>query len=154
MTMRVSAYTLAERFIGTKEAPGAANNPHVLAMLRLDAAWVAGDDVPWCSAFANYIAWLLRLPRSKSLAARSWLTVGTPIALEQAVPGFDIVVLKRGAGPQPGPEVTRGAAGHVGFFAGLEGDLIHILGGNQGDAVSVQAFQRADVLGVRRLYAV
>lgn len=148
--MTVSAFSLAQRFVGVAEVPGAGSNAHVLAMLRLDAGWPAGDGVPWCSAFVNYVAWLLRLPRSKSLAARSWLGVGVPVGLELAAPGFDVVVLKRGAGVQPGPEVLE-APGHVGFFAGLELDRVLILGGNQGDRVSVAGFPAADVLGVRRL---
>lgn len=154
MTPRVelTAYELAQRFIGLEEAEGAASNPQVLAMLRLDSAWPSGDDVPWCSAFANYVAWLLRLPRSKSLAARSWLKVGVPVPLEEARAGFDVVVLKRGGGAQPGPEVTN-APGHVGFFAGLEGDRVLVLGGNQGDQVSVAPYPAANVLGVRRLLA-
>ena len=30
-------------------------------MLRLDAEWPEGDDVPWCSGFMNCVAWLLPL---------------------------------------------------------------------------------------------
>lgn len=148
--MTVTAYTLAERFVGTTETPGVASNPLVLAMLRLDADWTSGDDVPWCSAFANFIAWLLRLPRSKSLSARSWLMVGTPVSLADARPGFDVVVLQRGKGKQPGPEVLD-APGHVGLFAGLDGAAVLVLGGNQGDRVSIERFPAAAVLGVRRL---
>jgi uncharacterized protein (TIGR02594 family) len=153
--VRVTAFDLAQRFVGLREVQGPLSNAHVLAMLRLDAAWVEGDSVPWCSAFANYVAWLLRLPRSKSLAARSWLKVGTPIALTDARPGFDVVVLSRGEGEQPGPDVTA-APGHVGFFAGLEGErrsTVLVLGGNQGDEVSVSPFPVARVLGVRRLFS-
>jgi uncharacterized protein (TIGR02594 family) len=149
--MKITAFDLAQRFVGVKEAPGSANNPHVLAFLRLDASWPAGDDVPWCSAFCNYIAWLLRIPRSKSLAARSWLQVGAAIPLEQARAGFDVVVLKRGDGAQPGPDVVN-APGHVGFFAGLEGEFVQVLGGNQGDAVSIARFPVTKVIGVRRLW--
>lgn len=148
--MTITAYSLAERFIGTTEVPGVASNPLVLAMLRLDAQWPSGDDVPWCSGFANFVAWLLRLPRSKSLTARSWLMVGTPVPLSAARPGFDVVILKRGGGNQPGPEVLD-AAGHVGFFAGIEGKFVLVLGGNQGDRVSIERFPAASVLGVRRL---
>lgn len=63
--MNITAFDLAQRFIGIKEVPGSTSNPQVLAFLRLDNAWPDGDDVAWCSAFVNYIAWLLRLPRSK-----------------------------------------------------------------------------------------
>ncbi len=148
--IEVSAYEIAQRFVGIEEVSGATSNPQVLAMLRLDASWPEGDHVPWCSAFTNYIAWLLRLPRSKSLRARSWLTVGEVVPLEEALPGFDVVVFKRGSGQQPGPEVTN-APGHVGFFAGVEGKNILVLGGNQSDSVGIAPYSKAKLLGVRRL---
>lgn len=148
--IEISAYEIAQRFIGTKEAPGTTSNPTVLGMLRLDGDWPQGDDVPWCSAFANYVAWLLRLPRSKSLQARSWLSVGEVVTLDKAEPGFDVVVFKRGGGRQPGPDVID-APGHVGFYAGIEGNQILVLGGNQSDAVCIGRYPKADLLGVRRL---
>jgi uncharacterized protein (TIGR02594 family) len=146
----MTAFDLAQRFVGTKEAPGVAANPLVLSMLRLDAAWIVNDDVPWCSAFVNFIAWMLRLPRSRSLAARSWLIVGRTLQLADARIGSDIVILTRGGGEQPGPEVL-GAPGHVGFFAGLDGADVLVLGGNQSDAVSIARYPASRVLGVRRL---
>ena len=160
--MQITAFDLAARFIGVREVAGPVSNAHILAMLRLDNTWVEGDEVAWCSALVNYVTWLLRLPRSKSLAARSWLQVGVPIALEQAKPGFDVVVLKRGGDKEPGPEILA-APGHVGFFAGVEtpprvtfndGDRrqVLILGGNQGDQVSVAPYPVGRILGVRRLF--
>ena len=149
--IETSAFDLAQRFVGTQELGEAASNPAVLAMLRLDQKWPKGDHVPWCSAFVNYPAWLLRLPRSKSLRARSWLGVGTPIPLKQARVGFDVVILKRGGGKQPGPEVIK-APGHVGFYAGVEGKHVLVLGGNQRDEVNVSPFPKSRVLGVRRLF--
>lgn len=150
--MMVTAFWLAQRFVGMKETPGAAaSNPAIVGMLQLDSSWVQDDQTAWCSAFVNWIAWLLRLPRSKSLAARSWLTVGLPVRLDQAVAGFDVVILKRGKAPQPGPDVIA-APGHVGFFAGMQDEsTVLVLGGNQGDAVTVAPFPVANILGVRRL---
>lgn len=144
----VTAFDIASRFVGVREVPGSQHNPQIIAMLRLDASTVAADEVPWCSAFANYVAWLLRLPRSKSLLARSWLAVGQPVTEPQV--GFDVVVLMRGPAPQPDASNTT-APGHVGFFAGFEGDKVAVLGGNQGDRVSVALFPRELVLGYRRL---
>lgn len=135
----MQAYDLAQRFVGVKETAGIHSTPLVLAMLRLDDGWPEDDEVPWCSAFTNFVCWLLRLPRSKSLAARSWLQVGRQVPLDEARPGDDVIVLSRGAG------------GHVGFYAGRDGDDVLILGGNQGDRVCIAPFPRARVLGVRRL---
>src|SRR5690606_39921274 len=59
------------------------------------------------------------IPRTNSARARSWLRVGITVPIESATKGWDIVVLKRGQGPQPGPEIIN-APGHVGFYAGRD----------------------------------
>jgi len=80
------------------------------------------------------------LPRSRSLAAASWLQVGQALELFVARVGFDVVVLEREGGH------------HVGFFAGRDDKgKVLVLGGNQADAVNVAAFDEAKVIGVRRL---
>lgn len=145
----MTLYEFAQRFVGLAEIAGPRNNGFIVwahSLCGLDAA----DEVPWCSAFVNALAWMLRLPRSKSSAARSWLNVGTPVEINDARAGFDVVILKRGAGPQPGPEIIN-AVGHVGLFAGVDQAFVLVLGGNQGDAVSIARFPIASVLGVRRL---
>jgi uncharacterized protein (TIGR02594 family) len=147
--LNITAYDLALRFVGMREVPGSGSNPAILSILRLDQEWPEVDEVPWCSAFVNYVAWLLRLPRSKSLRARSWLQVGVPTPLLAATVGFDVVILARGQ-QQAGPEVIN-APGHVGFYAGAESGHVLLLGGNQGDAVSIAPFDTNRLLGVRRL---
>lgn len=147
--MEVSAYDIAQRFVGLKEVPGTATNPQILAMLRLDAIWPSEDAVPWCSAFANYIAWLLRLPRSKSLRARSWLGVGRPIPLIEAKPGNDVLIMRQKIS-DPGVDVIE-HPGHVGFFGGHDGARLLILGGNQNDSVNLSYWDDRLILGVRRL---
>ncbi len=146
-----SPFDLAARFIGLAEVPGVMSNPAVLAMLQLVDRSVRNDETPWCSAFVHYIAWLWDLPRSDSLAARSWLTVGTPIGLTEAIAGYDVVILSRG--PHPAPANVLKAPGHVGFFAlALEwSGNVRILGGNQRDQVCFEDFPVDRVLGVRRL---
>lgn len=148
--MEVTALTVAQQFLGLREGKGTIDNAMVVGMLQLDSGWVAHDDVPWCSAFVNFVCFCLGLPRSRSLAARSWLIVGRAVPEEHAQPGFDVVVLKRGAGVQPGPDVLQ-APGHVGFFAGLDATTVSLLGGNQGDTVSLAHFPRTDILSIRRL---
>jgi len=143
------AFDIAERFVGTKEVGGKIDNPAIMSMLTLDKDWPSNDEVPWCSAFANYVCWLCRLPRSKDLRARSWLTIGKGIDLDKAEPG-DIIVLQRGSGDQPGPEVID-APGHVGFYAGMFQGFIEVLGGNQSDQVKISRYPVKRLLGVRRL---
>lgn len=151
--MQITAFDLAQRFVGIAEIAGAKDHPLVVWWLSLCGLKDSKDETAWCSAFVNGIAWELRLPRSKSAAARSWLTIGRPVTLQEAEAAFDVVVLKRGTGSQPGPEVLN-AAGHVGFFAGRDGsNRVLVLGGNQGNAVSLEPFDPKNILGVRRLVA-
>ena len=149
----LTPFNVALRFLGVAEAAGGASNPAVLAMLKLDAPRVHDDAVPWCSAFVNWTAWVAGYERSRSLRARSWLRAGEAVEDAADVRAGDVVVLKRGRGPQPGPEVIA-APGHVGyvFEAPSRGaGKVRVLGGNQGDRVSVKAFPTGRVLGVRRL---
>lgn len=146
----MNIFELAQRYVGIREI--ADNQSHPLIQWWLSLCGMSTDtpdSVPWCSAFINGLAWELRLPRSKSAAARSWLAVGIPIPLDQAQLG-DVVIFKRGDGVQPGPEVIN-APGHVGLFAGREGNRLLILGGNQDDGVCIAGFGVNRVLGVRRL---
>lgn len=151
--MNVTAYDIAQRFVNMKEIAGNDDNPQIMAFLKLDAEWPEHDEVPWCSAFVNYVCWLLRLPRSKSLRARSWLEIGDPIKLEDAQKG-DIVIFNRG-GPQD-PNIIK-APGHVGFLAGIVDDhgvgtaFIEVLGGNQSNTVKISRYHENELLGVRRL---
>lgn len=140
----------ALRLVGeVKERPGADHDPFILWCHEATTLRATTDEVAWCSSFVNRCAWHLRLPRSRSAAARSWLDVGVSVELLDARPGWDIVVFKRGPAP----------AGHVAIFAGLDAEdervidatRVRVVGGNQGNAVSVASFPRADVLGVRRL---
>lgn len=149
--IEITAFDLAKRLIKVKEIPGSGDNPFILWCLSLcHLSGSLHDEISWCSAFVNEIAFRLGLPRSESAAARSWLKVGTPVSLEDAEPGNDVVILKRGTGNQPGPEVIN-APGHVGFFGGIAGQYVIVLGGNQHDSVNVSKFPVANILGVRRL---
>lgn len=145
-----SPYNLAERWKGVSEKKGRLSNDDIVAMLRLDNDWPKVDEVPWCAAFVNMIAYAWRAKRSKVLMARSYLRVGQKISEDKLCVGHDIVVIKRGRGGQPGPEVLD-APGHVGFFAGFKGKSVLILGGNQSDSVNITAYPKSRVLGYRRL---
>jgi uncharacterized protein (TIGR02594 family) len=154
--MKTSAFQVAERFCNrVKEIPGEKNHPLVVYMLQLAAGsgWPNCDEIPWCSAFVYFIAFTLDMvrPSEKCLRARSWLRVGHGISVDRAEVGNDIVILKRGTGRQPGPEVLD-AKGHVGFFAGRDDCHVLVLGGNQDNAVNISRYPAARILGIRRLY--
>lgn len=141
-TIETSALEVAQRYIGVKEAKGLVDNPLIMAMLTLDSEWPEHDEVPWCSAFVNWVAWNLGLCRSGSLTARSWLNVGEHVERVDAKPGLDIVVLSRGNNPK---------SGHVGFLYDFRGFNVGLVSGNQGDSVSLVYFDVERILDIRRL---
>lgn len=128
----------ARGYLGTAERPGHAANPDILAFYR-DAGHpaVTSDAIAWCAAFVG--ACLARAGErpTGSLRARSYLDWGRP--LDRPRHGA-IVVLSRGA---------NAALGHVGFLIETHRDKVLILGGNQGDKVSIAAFPRSRVLSYR-----
>ena len=128
--LEITAYDLAQRFIGCAEAPVAASNPQVLAMLRLDQKGPTGDEVPWCSAFVNWCVTKAGLKGTNSAAASSWLTWGQK--LDQPRLGC-ITVFNH----------------HVGFYAGAAGDRFLLLGGNQSNAVNTENKHPSEVLAYR-----
>lgn len=146
--IEITPFTLMQQLVGTKELSGNADNPLILAMLQCCDSSVSHDEVPWCSAGLNFICKLANAPRSKSLAAKSWLKAGRPIDLSDAIPGWDVVILNRGNNP---------ALGHVGLFAGIDmhneeaNATLVILGCNQSNSISLQHFPIGSVAGVRRL---
>jgi uncharacterized protein (TIGR02594 family) len=153
VVIETSLYRTAINLEGMREIPGPEDNQFLAWCLSLTTIPKPyhKDETPWCSAFLNGLCYILGLHRSGSAAARSWLKEGKPVGLHDALVGMDIVILKRGPKPQPGPEVLD-APGHVGIFAGYDGGSgIRVLGGNQGDRVSVATFPLEDVLGIRRL---
>jgi uncharacterized protein (TIGR02594 family) len=144
--MVITPFQVAQTFIGIKELDGDKDNPLILAMIQScnPISEELKDEIPWCSAFVNFVCKHLRLPRSHSLAARSWLNIGQVVTRFELLCDADIVVFKRGIDPRKG---------HVGFFAGYnnEKQAVHILGGNQSNSVSLQQFNIEEIIGCRRL---
>lgn len=97
-------------------------------------------DTAWCAAFVNAALGASGQKGTGTLRARDFLEFGAPTKTPSK---GDIVVLSRGD--------PNGWQGHVGFYAGKDANgNVLVLGGNQGDKVSVQAFAAARVLGFRR----
>jgi uncharacterized protein (TIGR02594 family) len=132
---------LAHQEMGVEEIDGSESNPRVMEYFATcGGTWVKDDGTPWCGAFTGYVlATSGQKIATEPLRARSWLAWGTP--LDKPVAGC-VVVLRRGKDPQQG---------HVGFYvqSNKDGSSIYVLGGNQGDRVSIQRFNAANVLGYR-----
>lgn len=136
--------TEAQRLIGQKEVPGAANNPVIMNWGNRLGARVLGiaygaDSVPWCGLFA---AWCVHqagiAPPPIAIRAKAWATWGQALPLSARPPLGAIAVFERKGG------------GHVGFVSSINADgSLNILGGNQGDEVNVRRFTRDRLIALR-----
>lgn len=125
---------------GTAEKPGPGSNPSILAWARavgLEKVY-RSDDTAWCGLAMAYVAlqagWE---PPVNPLWARNWLAWG------QTVPApmlGDVLVFSRGK-----------TQGHVAVYVGEDSaGFLHVIGGNQGDAVTIKRIPRSRLLGARR----
>ncbi|PZX43917.1 uncharacterized protein (TIGR02594 family) [Nonlabens dokdonensis] len=134
---------IATAEIGVKEKPGKGSNPQILKYAK-DAGFdnYTEDDTAWCSLFMNWVAKEASLESTDSLLARSWLNVGN--TSNDPEPG-DVVVFWRNS--------PNSWQGHVGIYMGfsIDGDRVYVLGGNQGNQVSITAYSANQILGFRRL---
>ena len=134
----------ARQFLGVAEDESdSQHNPTILEYsLVLGIDWMTTDDDehPWCAAFVGAALEMVGFKSTRKMNAKSYLDWGQDVPLNQAQIG-DIAVFHRGSSP---------AAGHVGFIVGFEDGVIHLLGGNQGNQVSIAKYLIADLAGVRR----
>lgn len=121
----------AKAELGEREVPGPGNNPRIVEYLK---ATTVGDKyevdaTPWCAAF---VRWVLNAPGSA--AAKSLLTHGSKLN----APKYGCVAV-----------LTRDGGGHVGFVMAWDEKNVTLLGGNQGDAVSIRDYPINRVIGWR-----
>jgi uncharacterized protein (TIGR02594 family) len=95
------------------------------------------DEVAWCAAFCGACLERSGIRSTRSLMARSYLAWGEPIAEPRM---GAVAIFSRGKDP---------SLGHVGFWLGESDGGIVLLGGNQGNAVSVVRYPKARLLGLR-----
>ena len=122
--------------IGTREIKGPVHEPKILAWWRaIKLGGIKDDETPWCAAFVGGCLEAVGIRSTRSGAARSYEAWGSRLA----APLYGCVVV-----------FSRDGGGHVGFVVGQDkaGNLM-VLGGNQGDAVNVKAFERRRVVAYR-----
>lgn len=128
--------TIARRDIGLAETLGKETTPKIRRWLIELGAWWRDDETPWCGVACA--AWMREAgaPIPKHYyRARAWLDWGVP--LNEPLLGCVVVFERRGGG-------------HVGLVVGRNHlDYLLVLGGNQGDRVSIASFSPDRVLGFR-----
>lgn len=149
---------------GTLETPGTPDNPRIIgwadevnnafpgrAYNKWAADWYNDDSVPWCGLFMAAICARTgldyRAPPKNYLAALSWADWGVPVQFKGRE-GLRLGEIKVG---DVGVLVRKGG-GHVGIIVGVtkDGKNIIMIGGNQGDKVSIAEFPLTRVYAIRR----
>lgn len=130
---------LARLELGTAEVDGPKSNTRILGYQAYTRSGPRGDNDPWCSDFVCAMFERVDIASTRSAAARSWQTWGHEVAVP--VVGA-VVVLWR--------ETPSSNKGHVGFYVGQDqAGRVLLLGGNQGNRVSVHPYRKARVLSYR-----
>lgn len=132
----------ARRKIGTREAPGPANNPTILGWAKRLGTKVLGivynaDDVPWCGVFVAHCLDEAGITSPMlAVRAKSWAAWGANLRADRLAPGAVLVFEREGGG-------------HVGFYVGEDATSYHVLGGNQDDAVTVARVAKTRLIASR-----
>jgi uncharacterized protein (TIGR02594 family) len=116
--------------IGQKEIKGGKHNPSIIEYHSTTTLKATEDEIPWCSSFVNWCFVKDGLEGSNSARAKDWMKWGKHI--EKPYVGC-VAVFEH----------------HVGFFLGLSGSNITILGGNQDDRVCIMNWRDRTFLGYR-----
>lgn len=125
---------------GVKEIIGENDNPTILDWAtECGIRGYSGDDIPWCGLFMAVIAKRAgkKIPENP-LWARNWAAWGEPCRPELGA----VMVFSRQGG------------GHVGLYCAEDSEYYHVLGGNQGDTVSITRIRKQRLIACRNSYRV
>lgn len=131
----------ALKLFGTKEIAGKQHNPVILGWanevgLGLDKIY-SSDEVPWCGLFMAVVAKRAGKEIPKGPAwAKSWGNFGIKVTSPML---GDIITFNR-----------PGGGGHVGLYVGEDPGAYHILGGNQGNAVTIARISKDRKYSINR----
>ena len=127
----------AVELIGVKEVAGTKHNPVIMGWAQeLALTQYNADEIPWCGLFMAVIMKRAeRIPVKNPLWALSWADWG--VGVVEPMLG-DVLTFKRNGG------------GHVGLYVGEDKYFYHVLGGNQGNSVSIVRIDKTRLYKPRR----
>ena len=130
----------AMALLGTLETQGTKSNPIIVNWAKetntKEDDWYNTDSIPWCGLFMAVVAQRADWEVVKEpLRAKAWEKFGKQV--NEAVLG-DILVFSRSGG------------GHVGLYVGESDKTYFVLGGNQGDKVSIVEIAKSRIYSINR----
>jgi len=127
----------ANSFIGLREVAGPKHNKTILGWLDKLGAWWRDDETAWCGVFVAHCMQETALPfPDMYMRAKAWADYGSLLQRERLAPGAILVF-------------DRAGGGHVGFYVGEDAGHYFVLGGNQGNAVSVMKLGKSRIVASR-----
>ena len=130
----------ARTLVGVREVPGSKHSATIMGWIATLGAKALGitvrdDETPWCGTFCAHVMQRVGI-ESPPIAVRasSWGKWGRKLV----APRLGCILV-----------FTRQGGGHVGFYVGEDDTHLHVLGGNQGNAVSVTRIARSRLSEMR-----
>ena len=125
--------------MGVTETVGHRHNPIIMGWARelgMQNVYTA-DEIPWCGLFMAIIMQRAdRSPVANPLRALAWNKFGNQVQKAELA---DVLTF------------TRQGGGHTGLYVGEDWTHYHVLGGNQGNAVSIVRIHRNRLSQIRRV---
>jgi len=126
---------IARGDLGIAEIPGPTHNEFIIQMWKSLKLPFRDDETHWCMGYAMYVLQRAGMQHLRTAWARDGLKLGQPIDK----PRYGcLVILRRGE-----------KGGHIGFYERESETHVWLLGGNQGNAVTIAPFPKSRVLGYR-----
>ena len=129
----------ARKYIGTREIPGAKNNPVIISWAVYLGGWFKAfythDSIAWCGrAMGALMKHAGFPPPGALLSAAGWASWGSALAK----PSLGAIMV-----------FTRPGGAHVALYVGERKDAYRVIGGNQGDAVSEMWIKKDRLTAIR-----
>lgn len=133
----------ALKLYGITEFSGPKNNPVILGWAKELGnpinQYYKSDETAWCALYVSVCAKRAGYQPPdgfNALRAKSFTTWGDPVFGDPII--GDILVFHRQGG------------GHIGFYVGEDNTCYHVLGGNQGNMVSIVRIPKERLIASRR----
>ena len=137
MTIEPRWLTAARRNQGVREIAGPRHSATIMGWLSRLKSWIKDDETPWCGTFVAAMMQEAGLPYPKEFPrAKAWAEYGARLLPDRLAPGAILVF-------------SRDGGGHVGFYVGEDATFYHVLGGNQGNAVSIVKIAKSRCIATR-----